>query len=135
MLPDIKNEGDPYAAPIFNIEKGDVEDFANEFRALHAEFADCFQRSEPRGNFFQYMVGQFSEMERKLIEPIALNAEDAKVRAMQRTISDTYWNDQKIIAKYRHLVVEDMGHPDGVLIFDETGFVKKGTHSIGVSNF
>ena len=42
--------------------KKDVLDFMEELRTYHAEFADCFQRSEPRENFFHYMVGQFSEM-------------------------------------------------------------------------
>lgn len=133
MLPDIRNEGNPYAIPIFEIQKDDVEDFMSELRTFHAEFADCFQRSEPRENFFQYMVGQFSEMERKSIESIALNVQDGKVRAMQRTISDTPWDDEKILSKYRNLIFDDMGHPEGVLIFDETGFSKKGDHSIGVS--
>ena len=39
------------------------------------------------------MVGQFSELERKSIEPIALNVKDGKVRAMQRFISDAEWDD------------------------------------------
>lgn len=133
MLPDIRNENDLYSIPVFSVEKEDVADFAGELNAFHAEFADCFQRSEPRKNFFQYMAGQLSEIERKSIEPIALNIENGKVRAIQRTISETKWDDEKILAKYRKLVANDMGHPEGILIFDETGFVKKGEHSIGVS--
>ena len=133
MLPSIRNEENPYAIPIFNVNKEDVADFMEELRTYHAEFTDCFQRSEPRENFFQYMVGQFSEMERKSIEPIAINVENAKVRAMQRTISDTPWDDEKLMIKYRSLVAGDMGDPEGVLIFDESGFPKKGDHSIGVS--
>ena len=42
-------------------------------------------RIEPL-EFFHYMVHQFSDLERKSIEPIALSVEDGKVRAMQRTI-------------------------------------------------
>jgi len=63
------------------------------------------------------MVGQFSELERKSIEPIALNVEDGNVRPMQRFISDAQWNDNKILNKYHSLVNEDMGTDDGVLIF------------------
>ena len=36
------------------------------------------------------------------------------------------WNDHQLVA-------EEMGDPDGVLIFDETGFVKKGKDSVGVA--
>ena len=56
----------------------------------------------------------------------------AKVRAMQRFVSDAPWDDEKIFRKYRSFVNEDIGTPDGAIIFDETGFVKKGDDSIGV---
>jgi SRSO17 transposase len=79
------------------------------------------------------MVGQFSDLERKSIESIALSVEDGKVRAMQRTISDTVWDDEKILSKYRSMINDDMGHPNGAIIFDETGFIKKGDNSIGVA--
>lgn len=133
MLPECRSNGDPYAIPKFSVERGDVEDFLNELRAFHGEFRDCFSRSEPRENFFRYMAGQFSELERKSIEPIALAVEDGQVRAMQRAISDALWDEDKILAKYRSMVNEDMGDPSGVLIFDESGFVKKGGDSVGVA--
>ena len=132
MLPEIRTEGDIYTIPNFTVEKDDVKDFINELKGFHSEFADCFQRSEPRQNFFHYMVGQFSDLERKSIEPIALSVEDGKVRAMQRTISDTVWDDEKILSKYRSMINDDMGHPNGAIILDETGFIKKGDNSIGV---
>ena len=133
MLPDIRKDLEPYSVPIFNVDKKDVNNFINELKGFHSEFADCFQRSEPRVNFFQYMIGQFSELERKSIEPIALKVKNGKVRAMQRTISESFWDEKKILSKYHGLVSNDMGHPDGVIIFDETGFVKKGSHSVGVA--
>jgi hypothetical protein len=43
------------------------------------------------------MVGQFSELERKSIEPIALNVVDGKVCSMQRLISDVVWDEEKIL--------------------------------------
>ena len=52
---------------------------------------------------------------------------------IQRFISDAQWDDDNIMIKYRSLINEDLGSPDGVLIFDETGFVKKGNDSIGVA--
>lgn len=79
------------------------------------------------------MVGRFSKLERKSIEPIALAVEDAKVRAMQRTISDAIWDEDKMLAKYRSMVSDDMGDAGGVLMFDESSFVKKGKDSAGVN--
>jgi len=94
MLPMHRTENNLYSIPKFSIEKGDVLSFIEELKGFHEEFRDCFSRSEPRENFFQYMVGQFSELERKSIEPIALNVEDAKVRSMQRFISDVMWDEK-----------------------------------------
>jgi len=133
MLPNCRTEGDPYSIPKFTIEKADVEDFMNELRGFHHEFRDCFNRSETRDNFFRYMIGQFSELERKSIEPIAINVEDGNVRSMQRAISNAIWDESKMLAKYRSMVNDDMGDENGVLIFDETGFPKKGNDSAGVA--
>ena len=79
------------------------------------------------------MVGQFSELERKSIEPIALALKDGNVRSLQRFVSDAPWDDDRIMSRYRSMVNDDLGSPDGALIFDESGFVKKGQDSVGVS--
>jgi SRSO17 transposase len=133
MLPQVRNEEHLFSIPKFNITKDDVNDFTHELKGFHEVFSDCFHRSESRGHFFRYMVGQFSELERKSIEPIALKVEDGNVRSMQRFISDAEWDDDQILNKYHSLVNEDLGTANGVLIFDETGFIKKGNDSIGVS--
>ena len=84
--------------------------------------------------FFRYMCGQFSEMERKSIEPIALKVENGQVRSMQRAISDAIWDGKtKSLLSIVVSVNEDMGDPNGVLIFDESGFLKKGNDSVGVA--
>jgi SRSO17 transposase len=132
MLPQIRGDEYLFSVPKFEINKEDIEDFDNELKAFHANFSDCFFRSESRDHFYNYMVGQFSTLERKSIEPIALAVENGKIRPMQHFISKVSWNDDRILYKYRYMVNEDIGHPDGVLIFDETGYQKKGGDSIGV---
>ena len=115
------------------MKSDDINDFIVELEGFHEIFKGCFHRSESRSHFFKYMVGQLSELERKSIEPIALNVKNGGVRAMQRFVSDAEWNDDKIMHKYRNMVNEDMGDCDGALIFDESGFLKKGKDSVGVS--
>lgn len=132
MLPEIRQTDYLYTVPKFELDRNDVTDFAQELKGFHENFADCFQRSESRENFYRYMSGQFSQLERKSIEPIAIATEGGKVRAMQRFVSDAPWDDEEIERKYRSSVNEDLGHPDGAIIFDESGFVKKGDDSIGV---
>lgn len=132
MLPECRQEEHLFSVPKFDVTPSAVDSFADELRCFHDEFRDCFYRSETRENVYHYMVGQFSKLERKSIEPIALAVEDAKVRAMQRTISDAIWDEEKMLAKYRSMVSDDMGDSSGVLMFDESSFVKKGKDSAGV---
>jgi SRSO17 transposase len=133
MLPTCRTPGDVYTLPQFDVSPREVEGFLDELRAFHAPFRECFGRSEPRDHFFRYMVGQFSTLARKSIEPIALQADASSVRAMQRWVSDVPWDEPRMLEIYHRLVADDMGEPDGVLMLDETGFVKKGKDSAGVA--
>jgi SRSO17 transposase len=133
MLPVTRSDEYLYSVPKFDLGKGDIKEFINELSGFHEQFADCFHRSESREHFFNYMAGQFSDLERKSIEPIALAVKDGNVRALQRFVSVAPWDDNKIISKYRSLVNDDLGSPDGALIFDESCFLKKGQDSVGVA--
>ena len=133
MVPENRIQDGTFPIPKLFVGKEDIDQFIEEFRGFHAQFADCFSREEPRKNFVQYMAGQMSQLERKSIEPIAMNVENAKVRAMQHFISNVVWDEGRIISRYHDMVVEDLGDTEGVLIFDESGFVKKGGDSAGVA--
>ncbi|MBW1800782.1 MAG: transposase, partial [Deltaproteobacteria bacterium] len=113
MLPQIRNGEHLFSIPKFDVNKEDIEDFHNELKGFHEAFSDCFSRSESRDHFFKYMVGQFSELERKSIEPIALAVEEGNIRAMQHFVSDVIWDDNKILHKYHNMVNDDLGDPNG----------------------
>jgi SRSO17 transposase len=133
MLPGSRTEGEVFAIPQFSLAQGDVEGFLHELRGFHEAFRHCFVRREPREQFFGYMVGQFSALERKSIEPMALQVDGGDVRAMQRLISDVVWDEVKMCRTYHSLLHDDLGDAEGVLIFDESGFPKKGRESVGVA--
>jgi SRSO17 transposase len=133
MLPVTRCNEHLYSVPKFDLGKDDIKDFMHELKGFHEQFHDCFQRSESREHFLKYMAGQFSPLERKSIEPIALAVKDGNVRALQRFVSDAPWDEGNMTTKYRSFVNDDLGSPDGALIFDESGFVKKGQDSIGVA--
>ncbi len=133
MLPQSRQDTGLYPSPLFSIEKVDVEGCLDELYEFHAMFEDCFVRSEPRENFLRYMVGLMSPLESKTIEPIALHVRGGNVRCMQNAISDAIWDEDKMLSRYHMQVREDLGGPDGVLIFDESGSVKKGVDSAGVA--
>jgi SRSO17 transposase len=133
MLPAYRTEEQEDTLPPFALARSDVEGFLHELRGFHEAFRDCFTRREPREHFFRYMVGQFSPLERKSIEPMALEVDGGNVRGMQRFISDDVWNADQMRRIYHQLVDDDIGAPDGVVIVDESGFAKKGTDSVGVA--
>ena len=133
MLPACRTAGAGFAIPAFDVVPGDVEGFMEELWAFQSVFHDCFARSEPRAYFFDYMVGQCSRLERKSIEPMALHVKGGTVRGMQRFLSDVRWDEEEMRWTYHQLVAEALGDPDGVLMFDETGFVNKGRDSVGVA--
>jgi SRSO17 transposase len=105
----------------------------DELWEFQSAFHDCFTRSEPREHFFDYMVGQLSPLERKSIEPMALRVAGGTIRGLQRFISEVDWDDEQMRWNYHQLVADELGDPQGILMFDETGFVKKGQESVGVA--
>ena len=132
MLPACRTADETFAIPQFALTRSDINAFMDELRQFHTAFRDCFARQEPRDQFFNYM-GQFSALERKSIEPLALQVEGGKVRAMQRLVSEALWDEAAMLETYQRLVQDEMGEPDGVLSIDETGFAKKGQDSVGVA--
>ena len=52
---------------------------------------------------------------------------------MQRLLDRADWDADGVRDDLRDYVVEHLGDPDGVLIVDETGFLKKGSKSAGVA--
>src|SRR5215468_2714019 len=133
MIPACRTEGDGFAIPTFDLTARDVAEFTDELQEFQGLFHDCFPRSETRAHFFDYMVGQLSPLERKSIEPMALHVEGGTVRGLQRFLSDVPWDEEHMRWTYHQLVAAAMGDPEGVLMFDETGFVKKGQDSVGVA--
>ena len=133
MLPVCQTAGEGFALPTFEVVPSDVEEFMEDLWEFQSAFHDCFTRSEPRAPFFDYMVGQCSKLARKSIEPMALRVEGGTIRGLQRFLSDVHWDAEQRQWNYHQLVADAMGEPEGVLMCDETGFVKKGQNSVGVA--
>ncbi len=57
------------------------------------------------------MAGQFSELERKSLEPMAIHIEGGNIRGMQRFISTDVWKEQQMQHIYHGMVAHDMGDP------------------------
>src|SRR5262250_3327291 len=133
MLPRCRTADEPFVIPPFDVHVSDVEGFMDELQEFQSIFNDCFARSEARAHCLDYMVGQYSPLARKSIEPMALAVEGGSIRSLQRFLSETVWDEEQMRWNYHQLVADALGEPDGVLMFDESGFVKKGNDSAGVA--
>jgi SRSO17 transposase len=94
--------------------------------------ADRFARAEPRRTAGQFVEGLLSGVERKTCWSLAERAGHADPQAMQRLLRTTVWDADAVRDDVRDWLVARLGHPDAVLIVDETGFLKKGVGSVGV---
>jgi SRSO17 transposase len=122
--------------PLMNLAPRDVEAMAEELVTYHAMFHDLFQRREQREWSAFYLRGQLSDVERKTVEPMVLaihGPDAAAIRAGQQFLGQGAWDDTAILVRHQRLVAESLGEPDGVVIFDGSGFPKQGTHSVGVA--
>jgi SRSO17 transposase len=104
----------------------------SEFEHVNERIADCFVRREPRDRARAYLQGLLEPLERKNGWHLAEAAGDRSPDGMQDFLARSAWDADTVRDQLRDYVVEHLGEPDGVLVLDETGFVKKGEHSAGV---
>jgi SRSO17 transposase len=97
-----------------------------------ARIGGRFARVEPCRTARALLFGLLSQVERKNCWWLAEHAGHRGPQAMQRLLRQAVWDADQIRDDVRDLVTDALGHPDGVLIPDETGFLKKGTSSVGV---
>jgi SRSO17 transposase len=108
-----------------------------EWNAVAAEayerIAPYFARSETRARAWRYWQGLLSATERKNGWQLAEHSGEAHPRGIERLLDEAAWDVDAVRDELRPYVVDQLGQPSGVLIVDETGFLKKGTKSAGVA--
>ncbi|SFU08335.1 DDE superfamily endonuclease [Geodermatophilus amargosae] len=109
----------------------EVRDWAAGLEELHRRIAGALARAEPRVRVLAYLRGLLGQLERKNGWTLAEAAGEVSPDGMQRLLRTADWNANAVRDQLRAYVVERLG-PGGVLMVDETGFVKKGTRSAGV---
>lgn len=109
-----------------------VEGWAKGLEELGARIGSRFARSEPRERAVAYIQGLMSQIPRKngwqLAECVGEEAPDG----IQRLLNAAVWDEGGVRDDLRNYVVEELGTPEATLVIDETGFLKKGAHSVGV---
>ena len=109
-----------------------LEIVAGELDRVHERIAGRFGRAEPRARVREYLCGLVAGLERKNGWTLAEHAGEACPDGMQRLLRRADWDVDGVRDDVRGYVVEHLGDRDGVLIADDTGFLKKGTRSAGV---
>jgi SRSO17 transposase len=99
---------------------------------LFALVAGRFPRVEPRLRARAYVRGLLAPLASKNGWTLAEAAGDATPDGMQRLLNRAGWDADGVRDDVRGYVVRHLGDAGGVLVVDETGFIKKGTRSAGV---
>jgi SRSO17 transposase len=92
-----------------------------------------FGRRAAHAHAAAYLRGLLADVERKNGWQLAEHAGYAHPRGIQRVLDRYAWDADAVRDDLRAYVVTALGDPAGVLVVDETGFPKQGTHSAGVA--
>lgn len=110
----------------------EAEQWAQGLEAMAERISNRFPRSEPRGRATAYLRGLISPIERKNGWQLAEEAGDPTPYGVQHLLGRAEWSADEVRDDLRAYVVEHLGDEAAVLVVDETGFLKKGTKSVGV---
>lgn len=116
-----------------DLDVAEVAAWAAGLEEIHARIGPRFARSEPRERVLAYVRGLLAPVERKNSWTLAERAGESSPDGMQRLLAAADWDADAVRDDLRGYVVEHLGDPSGVLVVDETGFLKKGTKSAGVA--
>jgi SRSO17 transposase len=110
-----------------------VHDWAEELQTVADRIGRHFARSEARHRAGQYLRGLLSEAERKNGWQLAEHASDATPYGVQHLLGRADWDADTVREDLTGYVAVHLGDAEGVLVVDETGFLKKGDKSVGVA--
>jgi len=103
-----------------------------ECRRFVRRYEPLFRHKAQRRHFESYLRGLIGPLERKSVEPIALE-QGVPWQRLEEFIGRSSWDAGPVLAEHRRHVRETMGSPRGILILDPTSFPKRGDKSVGVA--
>jgi len=108
-----------------------VPPLRRELRRYLRRFDRCFTNSRTRAHLPVYVEGQLGALERKSIEPVALDA-GVPPRTLQEFLGLHQWDEDLMRRCVAGIIQEDHGHDEAIAVIDETTVVKKGNMTAGV---
>jgi SRSO17 transposase len=114
-------------------------DILQRLERYAAGFRDAFGLDRPARWAPVYLAGLIQEGERKSIEPLSrrvalppeLPVKDPE-QALQQFVSQSPWDDQQVLRRYRAVMAQTFADPEGLFVIDDTSFPKQGKYSAGV---
>ncbi len=100
---------------------------------LYERIAPRFRRAEVRTRARHFLEGLLAPVERKNGWQLAEELGEHGPRGVQRLLGEADWDEDAVRDDLRAYVTEHLGEGDGLLVVDETGFLKKGKKSAGVA--
>src|SRR3954470_4884431 len=110
----------------------EAADWARGLDELVERIAPRFCRIEPRRRVRAYLQGLLAPIERKNGWQLAENAGDRTPDGVQDFLARMRWDADQVRDDLQAYVITQLGDADAVLVLDETGFIKKGSKSVGV---
>jgi len=108
-------------------------DWRSELERLKQVIGPALGRSETRQSAGLFIDGLLSSAERKtgwmMAEAVGLD----RPYRLQSLLGRSSWSADALRDRVRDYIVDALGDEAGVLVVDETGFLKKGVHSVGVA--
>lgn len=95
-------------------------------------FTESLLGSEQPRHTLEYVAGLLSKLKRKTSEGIAY-LHDQERQGIQKFIGQAPWAHAPLLTTLALQVGQELGEPDGVIVFDPSAFAKKGTKSVGVA--
>lgn len=110
------------------------EEIRSRFGEYINEYGACLLNGSQKRYFETFQRGLLSSLDRKSIEPIALEyLGEKEVRGLQQFFGRNILADEELLSCYQGMLAESISAPEGFLSVDGSDFIKKGSHSAGVA--
>jgi SRSO17 transposase len=116
-----------------------LDDSGSRFAAYVEGLSTVIGHADRAGPLRDYCVGLMLPGARKSVEPMAAVTAPARTAAQHQSllhfVGQSAWSDADVLAKVTEMVLPKIEHHGAIegWIIDDTGFPKKGEHSVGVA--
>lgn len=109
-----------------------LSQWSDTLKSFQSRIGRYFARLEARQSAFDYLQALMSPVERKNGWQMAEQVGHKTPYQFQHLLGRAHWDADEVTQEIQHYVIESLGQADDILAVDETGFIKQGSHSVGV---